>query len=188
MVNDLTNIKTSDVYLRKSIYKAHNGKCFYTGEKLSNDYFEIDHIIPVKNGGQNNILNYVLCSSSLNRRKKDKYKNDVLEKFVLLNKLMFVDKVVFEYNKTSKETTILKLKDKIKTKNCLLEKFGYYDVLIEVAMIRKESGLSQSKLADLINVDRRKIIDLEAGKIDFETLLKASDLLGIKIICKFEIE
>jgi DNA-binding XRE family transcriptional regulator len=62
------------------------------------------------------------------------------------------------------------------------------DVLKKVVQHRKESGLSQSKLAELINVDRRKIIDLEAGKIDFETLLKASDLLGIKIICKFEIE
>ncbi|MFN7911474.1 MAG: helix-turn-helix transcriptional regulator [Bacteroidota bacterium] len=62
------------------------------------------------------------------------------------------------------------------------------DVVQKVVQHRKEAGLSQSKLADLINVDRRKIIDLEAGKIDFETLLKASDLLGIKIICKFEIE
>ncbi len=58
----------------------------------------------------------------------------------------------------------------------------------KVIQHRKESGLNQSKLAELINVDRRKIIDLEAGKVDFETLLKASDLLGIKIICKFEIE
>lgn len=62
------------------------------------------------------------------------------------------------------------------------------DVVQKVVQHRKESGLSQSKLSYLINVDRRKIIDLEAGKIDFETLLKASDLLGIKIICKFEIE
>ena len=62
------------------------------------------------------------------------------------------------------------------------------DVVQKVVQHRKESGLSQSKLSELINVDRRKIIDLEAGKIDFETFLKASDLLGIKIICKFEIE
>jgi DNA-binding XRE family transcriptional regulator len=62
------------------------------------------------------------------------------------------------------------------------------DVVQKVVQHRKEAGLSQSKLAELINIDRRKIIDLEAGKIDFETFLKASDLLGIKIICKFEIE
>ncbi len=62
------------------------------------------------------------------------------------------------------------------------------DVVQLFVQHRKESGLSQSKLAELINIDRRKVIDLEAGKVDFETLLKASDLLGIKIICKFEIE
>lgn len=53
---------------------------------------------------------------------------------------------------------------------------------------RKQANLTQSQLAHMLNIDRRKIIDLEAGKVDFETLLKASDLLGIKIICKFEIE
>lgn len=62
------------------------------------------------------------------------------------------------------------------------------DVVHKIVQHRKESGLSQFELAEIINVDRRKIIDLEAGKVDFETLLKASDLLGIKIICKFEIE
>lgn len=62
------------------------------------------------------------------------------------------------------------------------------DVVHKIVQHRKESGLSQFELAEIINVDRRKIINLEAGKFDLITMLLASDILGININLNFEIE
>lgn len=43
-------------------------------------------------------------------------------------------------------------------------------------------------LAEMLGIDRRKIINLEAGKFDLITMLLASDILGININLNFEIE
>lgn len=62
------------------------------------------------------------------------------------------------------------------------------EVVQKIVQHRNEAGLTQYKLSEMLNIDRRKIIELEAGKCDLMTLLLVSDLLGIKIICNFEIE
>ncbi len=66
------------------------------------------------------------------------------------------------------------------------EKFK--EIVHNIVQNRKQANLTQDQLSKIINVDRRKIISLEAGRFDLITLLKASDLLGIKIILSFEIE
>jgi len=66
------------------------------------------------------------------------------------------------------------------------EKFK--EIVHNIIQNRKQANLTQDQLSKIINVDRRKIISLEAGRFDLITLLKASDLLGIKIILSFEIE
>lgn len=53
---------------------------------------------------------------------------------------------------------------------------------------RKQANLTQSQLAEMLNIDRRKIIALEAGQFDLNTMLLASDLLGITITINFEID
>lgn len=52
---------------------------------------------------------------------------------------------------------------------------------------RKQANLTQEQLADMIKVDRRKLIALKAGAFDVKTLLLAADLLGIKTTLNFEI-
>jgi len=53
---------------------------------------------------------------------------------------------------------------------------------------RKQANLTQSQLADILKIDRRKIIALEAGQFDLNTMLLTSDLLGITITVNFEID
>lgn len=53
---------------------------------------------------------------------------------------------------------------------------------------RKQANLTQNELAEMLKIDRRKIIALEAGKFDLITMLLASDILGININLNFEIE
>jgi len=53
---------------------------------------------------------------------------------------------------------------------------------------RKQANLTQNELAEMLKIDRRKIIALETGKFDLITMLLASDILGININLNFEIE
>ena len=53
---------------------------------------------------------------------------------------------------------------------------------------RKQANLTQNELAEMLGIDRRKIIALESGKFDLITMLLASDILGININLNFEIE
>lgn len=65
------------------------------------------------------------------------------------------------------------------------------NTLTEVQIIvqhRKQANLTQNELAEMLGIDRRKIMALEAGKFDLNTMLLASDILGININLNFEIE
>ena len=53
-----------------------NWQCAYSGKKLTKDNRSLDHIVPVKAGGTNNIYNLVPMLKSLNSSKNDK---DMLE-------------------------------------------------------------------------------------------------------------
>lgn len=98
MINSKTDIKTSDLTLRKVMYQVYDGKCFYTGVNLLFDEIHIDHINPVINGGNNCIENYVLCSQYINLKKNGKKDDYFIERVSLINNLLFVDKVVEVYN------------------------------------------------------------------------------------------
>lgn len=53
---------------------------------------------------------------------------------------------------------------------------------------RKEANLTQNELAEMLKIDRRKIISLESGNFDLNIMLIASDLLGITVTINFEID
>lgn len=44
---------------RIKIYKKYNGHCAYCGEKISEWDMQIDHLIPIHNGGADDISNYM---------------------------------------------------------------------------------------------------------------------------------
>lgn len=103
--------------LRLAIFDAYNGKCFYTGEPIPYQDFEVDHIIPeslardieeIRNRlglgddfNINSIENLVPCRPGLNLRKKDSLFSD--------NTLL----LYFELTKARK-ATVLALHDKYK--------------------------------------------------------------------------
>ena len=51
----------------------------------------------------------------------------------------------------------------------------------KLAQHRKDAGFSQQQVADWLDVDRRKIMELENGKCDFELLLLYADKFSIDV-------
>ncbi len=60
-------------------------------------------------------------------------------------------------------------------------------IVQKIVLHRKDAKLTQEQLAKILQIDRRKIIALEAGMMDVDTMLKAADLLGIDVKLNFEI-
>jgi transcriptional regulator with XRE-family HTH domain len=54
--------------------------------------------------------------------------------------------------------------------------------------LRQESGLNQSKLSDISNIERKHVHRLEKGEVDptIETVYKLADAIGIKVISIIE--
>ena len=98
MINSTSIIPTSDLILRKAMYQAFDEKCFYSGKYLLFEEIHIDHINPKINGGKDCIENYVLCSPYINKHKNDKIDLYFIERITLINKLLFVDNVINNYN------------------------------------------------------------------------------------------
>lgn len=57
----------------------------------------------------------------------------------------------------------------------------YSEILRECILRRKSAGVSIEFLAEWLGVDRRKIMDLEKGKIRVGLLLRYADRLDIEI-------
>lgn len=98
MITAQSEVSTNNPYLRKAMYSVYDGKCFYTGRTIPFDDIHIDHIIPKARGGKDCVENYVLCCGYINCKKNDKSDSLFVERISLINKLLFVEKVVSEYN------------------------------------------------------------------------------------------
>lgn len=72
---DLNDPATRDIY-----FKVFNGSCYYTGEKLNRDDFHIDHIHPRSLGGQDIVMNLVVCNPRTNIQKSNSYDNAFIQK------------------------------------------------------------------------------------------------------------
>jgi hypothetical protein len=97
-INENTIIPLSDKILRKAIYEAFDGKCFYTGRQVSFEEMHIDHINPRANGGTDCISNYVLSCNYINLKKNGYVFNDLIEISSCVIKNMFSPLVVELYN------------------------------------------------------------------------------------------
>lgn len=86
--------KTTNKNLRKAIFKAFDGHCFYSGKKLSEDAFEIDHVVPKSKGGEDSIYNYVLVSKDINHKKSDKQDEETVAKILYIVKIAYAPKVL----------------------------------------------------------------------------------------------
>jgi 5-methylcytosine-specific restriction endonuclease McrA len=59
-------------YTKANIYRRDNFTCQYTGKMLDKKDLDIDHVIPLAQGGKNDFTNTVVCSKEINRDKADK--------------------------------------------------------------------------------------------------------------------
>lgn len=56
----------------------------------------------------------------------------------------------------------------------------YSEILAECILRRKSSGASQADMAEMLNVDRRKIIEFEAGNGGVGLLLNYADIMDLE--------
>ena len=91
------DVPSNDPLLRKAIYKAFKGRCFYTSLPIDTSEMEVDHIIPRSLGGADNIFNYVLTSLRPNRVKSDKFDNSATAGLLFHVRLNYAPKVVELY-------------------------------------------------------------------------------------------
>jgi hypothetical protein len=155
-----TKIGTNDSILRKAIHTAFNGQCFYTGRNVSLSSMHIDHIQPVKYGGENCIANYVLSCAYINLKKNGKYNDDFVKITTELNKMVFANDVLSVYKN-------LFLNNKIKLSNKLTENhIILYDYL-------KSKNISDSIIAKVRNYAVYNNMVIKA-----KTLTKTNDMSG----------
>ena len=88
------DISISNKKLRKAIYEAYKGKCFYSGRPLTLENMRIDHVIPRSKGGPDNIYNYVLCEEEINGIKSAKLDWTTCLPILGIIKINFVAKVI----------------------------------------------------------------------------------------------
>jgi len=84
---------TTDPKLRKAIFKAHKGKCFYSGRTLDPKNFHIDHVMPDAAGGAWHHDNYVPCCPIINVQKSDSYNAELVERMHFIIKTVYSPKV-----------------------------------------------------------------------------------------------
>lgn len=63
----------------------------------------------------------------------------------------------------------------------------YKKIVQELIQNRKMIPMTQNEIADMLNVDRRKIIALENGGINISLLLDYCDKMSIEINLNFEV-
>jgi len=62
---------------KDAIYKRDDGRCQYTGKKLSREEFTIDHVIPRSRGGPDNWTNMVGCTKDVNSKKGNSLNSEI---------------------------------------------------------------------------------------------------------------
>ena len=67
-------------------------------------------------------------------------------------------------------------------------KIFHQKIVHGIVECRKQSGITQSELADWLNIDRRKIIDLEAcKKVPFSLILLCADKFSIDVNFNYQV-
>lgn len=102
---------TSNKQLRHAIYKAYDGKDFYTGENLAFELMHIDHVIPAGLGGLDSYFNYVPTVARHNIAKSSHYDAVSVTAILSLIRLVYAPKVsqYLESTKfTEKDTVSIK--------------------------------------------------------------------------------
>jgi hypothetical protein len=103
--------KKADPNFIKALMIAQKGKCFYCDKDIS-DYYEIEHLTPIKNGGKNQEYNLVLSCRKCNSKKRTKS----METYAIIEGKNWPEKWEHIY------TTALIIKDKINDRRSNISK------------------------------------------------------------------
>lgn len=130
-------ISISNTRLRKAIYEAYEGKCFYTGQPVAWGDMAIDHVIPKCEGGKDTIYNYVLTSRRLNSQKSARLDRDRVEAVLYIVRLVYARKVLSYLKRHGNSKARQDKRDKKQAQNKwtydLFKAIGelFYSVLLE---------------------------------------------------------
>ena len=161
----------SDPNVRKAVYKAYKGRCFFTGRLLTEEEMVIDHLIPKSKGGPDSFDNYVLTFHDLNLGKSNKF-DERLERMQWIVKKVYAPRARKEYEKLCSATTV-KLQDDYDEEHKLeLKKFK--------TRIKKIPRLIKIRTEDLFWVEDEKIeVFTELPSIDRSDAYEVLKLLDI---------
>jgi hypothetical protein len=93
-ISATSEILPDEPLLRKAIFVAFDGCCFYSGRPLEIDDFHIDHVVPVASGGENAICNYVASCHQINLSKSDRHNGKFSEVVRGIVSLIYAPKVM----------------------------------------------------------------------------------------------
>lgn len=163
-------LSISDPLVRKAIYTAYKGQCFFTGRIISEQEMVIDHLIPRSKGGEDVFENFVLTYKDLNLGKSCKL-DDELKRMQWTVKNVFAPRAQKIFEKMNKNIQ-LRVGDEEEVKVITLKKFK--------TKVSPPSDLAAIKNKDLFWVKDHKITVLTS-------LVESTDLDPYEIDRNIEI-
>ncbi len=138
----------SNPMVRKAVYKAFKGQCFFTGRPVSEGDMVIDHLVPKSKGGYDSFDNFVLTFKDLNLGKSNKYDGE-LERMRWTVKKVYAPKARKIYESLSTSAEIIVGNEYEENCKFILKQFK--------TCIRKPLNLHKIRTKDLLWVEDEKI-------------------------------
>lgn len=96
-------MNTTDADLRVAIFEAFKGECFWSGRKLEENFFHVDHVIPSAKGGKDEVENFVLSDPGINKLKSDLMDSELVERVLYIVRTVYAPRVVSILSRIKKE-------------------------------------------------------------------------------------
>lgn len=112
--------------LKRSLWEAHSGLCFYTGIPITMFDMEVDYIYPLSKGGGDELENLVPCSTRANLQKSNIYNENITKQIMMFNALVYTPKVQKLFSIYKMQTTVLPDKYSIE---------GYKNIFLKTPII-----------------------------------------------------
>lgn len=90
-------VRPTDSELRKALYDAHRGRCFYTSQPMAFEEMQVDHLRPKTRGGKDCIENLVPTHARINIFKRHHVDPSSLERILYINRIAFAPRVLRRY-------------------------------------------------------------------------------------------
>ena len=181
--------------LKRSLWEAHDGLCFYTGIPITMFDMHIDYIQPLSKGGNDELNNLVPCCSRAKKQKANIFNENTTKQIIMFNSLVYTPKVEKLFNK-------YKTDENVCTKKQLNRYFivGYNNISVTTPVTIDDEFLNYDgkickfdglELPDEARVKARKAITIYGERKEYkktffisnleDTIKKANDYINGKI-------